>query len=207
MFYILNDDKEILDRHKLNVKIVKGERYFEDHNITRLVACCGTLIGKSLSGNGSIAASINEEFKINGTAVVIELLGNKMTEETLCKLQHEKPGNLSYIDGCSNSCVVSPPRNGDPCLNYLYFPVNINQTFHTHPSLRIGLVLNGSGWADVGNESFELTPGKIFLLDRFTRHRFRTENQTMSLIAFHPDSEDGPKDELNPMITRTYISK
>jgi hypothetical protein len=28
----------------------------------------------------------------------------------------------------------------------------------------------------------------------------------MSLAVFHPDSEDGPKDEANPMKTRTYIN-
>ena len=55
--------------------------------------------------------------------------------------QVEENGRLSYIDGCSDSVLVSMPRMGDPVLNYLHFPSGIYQTQHTHPSIRMGVVI------------------------------------------------------------------
>lgn len=42
----------------------------------------------------------------------------------------ESRGRLSYIDGCTDTLLIMPPRLGDPCLNYLHFPVGIDQTQH-----------------------------------------------------------------------------
>jgi hypothetical protein len=207
MFKFITQDTEVIDRHRLNIKIVDGNRSFENLTITRLIICDGNINGDSISGKGTLTASLNQSFVVDGKAVAIELLGCHMAEEMLARINPVFPGNLSYIDGCSNSCVIPAPRSGDPCLNYLYFPPGVDQTFHTHPSIRIGMVLSGTGYADVGDQTFELSTGKIFLLDRFALHRFRTTNSSMSLVAFHPDSEDGPKDEVNPMISRTYLSK
>lgn len=50
----------------------------------------------------------------------------------------EKTGRLKYIDGCTDSLLIPPVKKGDPCLNHLHFPVGIEQTMHTHPSIRIG---------------------------------------------------------------------
>jgi hypothetical protein len=207
MFKFITQDIEVTDRHRLGIKIVDGIRSFENLTMSRLVICNGSVTGDSISGKGTLTASLTQKFIVEGHAVVIELTGYCMAEEILTRINSLSPGNLSYIDGCSNSCVIPAPRNGDPCLNYLYFPVGVDQTFHTHPSIRIGMVLSGSGYADVGDQTFELSAGKIFLLDRFALHRFRTTSSSMSLVAFHPDSEDGPKDEVNPMISRTYLSK
>jgi quercetin dioxygenase-like cupin family protein len=91
----------------------------------------------------------------------------------------------------------------------LYFPSGVDQTFHTHPSLRVGIIVSGRGIAEYYEgiilKTTRLNPGDSFVLDRHTRHRFRTEDSIMSIIAFHPDSEDGPRDEYNPMKARTYI--
>ena len=57
----------------------------------------------------------------------------------------EQVGRLKYIDGCTDSLLIPPVRKGDPCLNHLHFPIGINQTMHTHPSIRIGLVYRGAG--------------------------------------------------------------
>jgi hypothetical protein len=59
----------------------------------------------------------------------------------------EERGRLSYIDGCSDSMLVYPPRQGDPVFNHLHFPAGIRQTQHTHPSIRLGIVARGAGVA------------------------------------------------------------
>lgn len=145
-------------------------------------------------------------FTVVGNGYVLDLPGTLFPDEKFCTFDPKKVGNLSYIDGCSNSNLIDPPRSGDPCLNYLYFPAGIDQTFHTHPSVRIGFVLFGNGVSSIYDQEFSLNTGDIFILDRHTKHRFRTSTTSpMSLVAFHPDSEDGPRDEFNPMKARTYI--
>lgn len=117
----------------------------------------------------------------------------------------EEIGDVKYIDGCTDSLLVCPPRKGDPCLNSLYFPKNTNQTFHTHPSQRLGAVLSGEGYACLEDKEIKLEPGTVFLIETNEVHRFRTENSEMVVIAYHPDSDWGPTDEEHPMINKTII--
>lgn len=114
-------------------------------------------------------------------------------------------GDLKYIDGCTDTLLVCPPRKGDPCLNTLYFPPGVNQTFHTHPSQRLGAVIKGEGWACFGNEEVKLKEGDVWIIETNELHRFRTEDSDMVVIAYHPDSDFGPEDEFHPMINRTII--
>lgn len=116
-------------------------------------------------------------------------------------------GDVKYIDGCTDSLLVAPHRLGDPCLNALYFPPNVSQTFHTHPSIRLGCVLYGSGTAcvDSDDKQIPLQVGCVFGIDADKRHRFMTKEEGMVVIAYHPDSDWGPTDEVHPMINRTII--
>jgi quercetin dioxygenase-like cupin family protein len=117
----------------------------------------------------------------------------------------EKKGRLKYIDGCTDSVLIPNPKLGDPVLNHLHFPAGIDQTFHTHPSIRLGIVLRGNGVASFPDGEHALATGDIFCLEVGERHRFRTPDEGMDIIAFHPDSDMGPTDEDHPMINRTII--
>lgn len=116
-------------------------------------------------------------------------------------------GRLSYIDGCSDSLLVYPPRKGDPSLNYLFFPIGTDQSFHTHPSIRIGCVVNGSGYSWLSEDKKETLEYKtMFALMEHEKHRFTTDSfGLMQIIAFHPDGDFGPTDENHSMINRTYV--
>ena len=124
----------------------------------------------------------------------------------------EKQGRLSYIDGCTDSLLICPPRLGDPCLNYLHFPMGIVQTQHLHPSIRMGIVIGGKGEAfqkpDGKREGWEkpLIKGRMFCLPEGEIHSFRTAENYMDIIAYHPDSDFGPSDTNHPMLNRTYIN-
>lgn len=124
-------------------------------------------------------------------------------------LEHE--GRLKYIDGCTDTLLAAPPRKGDPCLNLLYFPPGIDQTAHTHPSVRGGMVLSGRGqvvYHDAeGREAVEdLIPGKTWIIHTNGWHKFRTPyGVDMRVLAYHPDSDFGPDDEEHPMLTRTIV--
>ena len=139
-------------------------------------------------------------------------------------------GKYKYIDGCSDSLIIPPVKLGDPCLNALYFPKGINQTEHTHPSMRVGMVTYGSGWCITPWEEIPLYEGQIFLIHEGHKetfdtgegaigdevkhngimgikgaHSFRTEDSGMCVIAYHPDSDFGPTDDEHPMINRTIV--
>jgi len=119
----------------------------------------------------------------------------------------EDRGRLTYIDGCSDSLLVYPPRQGDPSLNLLYFPPGIDQTFHVHPSIRLGCIARGQGLADLKHTEHQLNAGDMFYLTEQELHRFRTKNSSMTVIAWHPDGDWGPTDHNHTMLNRTYIDK
>lgn len=117
----------------------------------------------------------------------------------------EKVGRLRYIDGCTDSLLIPPVLRGDPCLNLLHFPPQIHQTAHTHPSLRLGLVTRGRGDCLLQDKRVPLLPGVIFLIPADLLHSFATAEESMTVIAYHPDSDFGPTHESHPMINRTIV--
>jgi hypothetical protein len=117
----------------------------------------------------------------------------------------ESAGRLRYIDGCTDSLLVPPVVCGDPCLNALYFPPGIDQTEHTHPTSRVGMVASGSGECVTPDGVFGLAPGLVFVIPADARHRFRTADDRLVVVAYHPDSDVGPTHESHPMITRTIV--
>jgi|694.fasta_scaffold38157_8 hypothetical protein len=124
----------------------------------------------------------------------------------------EKSGRLCYIDGCSDTLIIYPPRLGDPSLNALFFPANINQSYHIHPSIRLGVVASGSGFACIKTENgkekkIPLKKGMTWCIEEKESHRFTTEKESMVVIAFHPDGDWGPTDHNHIMLNRTYLNK
>lgn len=133
----------------------------------------------------------------------------------------EETGRLKYIDGCTDSLLVPPVKLGDPCFNHLHFPAGIDQTMHTHPSMRVGLVTRGNGTCTTPFGDIPLVPGQIFIIHPDNgneepgkdgtkypvgSHCFSTNDSTMDVIAYHPDSDFGPMDEDHPMINRTIVN-
>jgi quercetin dioxygenase-like cupin family protein len=118
----------------------------------------------------------------------------------------EQKGRYKYIDGCSDSLLISPVLKGDPCLNLLYFPSKIFQTRHTHPSVRIGIILQGSGQCILPDMVLPLTSGQIFIIQPDVIHSFKTDTSDMTIVVYHPDSDFGPTDQNHPMINKTIIN-
>lgn len=118
----------------------------------------------------------------------------------------EERGRLRYIDGCTDSLLVPPVRLGDPCLNGLWFPLLTQQTTHTHPSMRIGMVVRGRGRCVTDEDDYELRPGMRFLIHADGDHRFETPSDSgLTVVAWHPDSDCGPTDVDHPMVRRTMV--
>jgi quercetin dioxygenase-like cupin family protein len=118
----------------------------------------------------------------------------------------ESKGRLRYIDGCSDTLLISPVVKGDPCFNLLHFPAGIDQTKHTHPTIRAGLVHGGEGRCLTASGVEDLKPGRMFILYPDAIHAFSTEGyEGMNLTVFHPDSDFGPSHEEHPMLNRTIV--
>lgn len=117
----------------------------------------------------------------------------------------EPTGRFAYIDGGTNSLLIPPIKLGDPCLNAMYFPPGVNQTLHTHPSYRIGIVVAGAGDVETPQVVRSLEPGTIFLIPANSLHKFRTHHNSLTVVVFHPDSDTGFTHQDNPMLKRTIV--
>ena len=119
----------------------------------------------SFSGDGGIIPCLE------GKAVIIEVDHKSgVYPETKYRATNvyagpiESEGRLKYIDGCTDSLLISPVKLGNPCLNHLHFPKDITQTPHTHPSDRIGIVTRGYGECETPFGNLPLTEGMIFVI-------------------------------------------
>jgi quercetin dioxygenase-like cupin family protein len=151
----------------------------------------------------SYATNKEEEIRVEGTTVFFTRLGHMHQNNLGGPI--ENSGRLCYIDGCSDSLLIYPSRAGDPSVNLLHFPPGINQTFHIHPSIRLGLVASGYGKSCLADKEIDLVPGSIFCIEEREYHRFTTSDSEMRVIAYHPDGDWGPTDQNHTMLNRTYI--
>ena len=121
----------------------------------------------------------------------------------------EKSGRLNYIDGTNTNLIIPPILHGDPCLNVLYLDKNLEQTPHTHPSFRSGFVINGEGKCNLPgiNESHNFTPNTVFWIPKDLLHSFKSENNRLDVLTFHPDSEFGPNHHQHPMMNNTIFDE
>jgi hypothetical protein len=116
----------------------------------------------------------------------------------------ESSGRLSYIDNCSDTILVYPPRYGDPSISLLSFPKNITQRFHIHPSIRLGVIIRGQGEAETPDGKYSLTPGTCFCVHEREIHRFVTTTSGLDAVSYHPDGDWGPTDQNHTLLNRTY---
>ena len=184
---------------------------------------CSTIYGYIISGeaefpNGSKAVQQqyfcywshkSESIRFTGEVVIFTRYGFKGQNTIGGPI--EENGRLVYIDSCSDSLLIYPPRMGDPTLNLLHFPAGVNQSFHIHPSIRLGIVVKGSGnaWLKKAGQykSIELSEGTMFCIEEREVHRFTTSSEEMVVLAFHPDGDWGPTDHNHTMLNRTYLTK
>ena len=157
------------------------------------------------------ALAVNNHFTIkcgNGTAVVVEYPGLRLLESRYYVQDRLEQGNLSYIDGGTNTTAINPGRLGDPVINYVHFPAGMKQTLHTHPSHRVGMVLKGRGLVELNDGEFPLEQGSVFFMQRNVLHNFMCpHDEDVVLFVFAPDSGTGPTDEVNPLKIRTYVGQ
>jgi len=139
-----------------------------------------------------------------GRGLIIALLGYRGLRQIGGPL--EAVGRLRYIDGCSDTLLVSPPRCGEPCLNHLHIPPHTSQTPHTHPSVRIGVIMGGAGECRTPEGAYSLQPGMGWCIPTGCQHSFFTEDQALDVVAWHPESDFGPRDDDHPMINRTVVA-
>ncbi len=182
--------------------------------------------------NEGMFASVHGDFVLkcgdNSKAIVIETINEKgeykkdnFSAYYMLGGPIEETGRLKYIDGCTDSLLLNPVKMGNPCLNHLHFPHSIDQTLHTHPTHRIGIVARGHGECITPFGNLPLYKEMIFVIKEWDGktmrkgldgkdypvglHAFRTFDETMDVIAFHPDSDFGSTDEVHPMINRTIV--
>lgn len=117
----------------------------------------------------------------------------------------EDTGRLRYIDNCRNTVLLPPPVRGEPCLNFLDLCPGVRQTPHTHPTIRIGIILRGNGACGTADGTLPLSTGTMFVIPPETLHSFESGNEPMKIVIYHPDSVDGPTHTSNTMMNNTFV--
>jgi hypothetical protein len=138
-----------------------------------------------------------------GQAMVIEQRGYQRVRQWGGPL--EPVGRLRYVDGCTDSLLVCPPRLGEACLNHLHVPARTRQSEHTHPSLRLGVIARGDGVCRTKAGQTPLRAGLGWLIPEGLEHGFSTGERSLDVLAWHPDSDFGPSDGDHPMRNRTIL--
>src|SRR5262249_47328547 len=138
----------------------------------------GSAVVQCASGTFMLRAGMY--FAVPGEMHVARGSGILLTRLGHCGFFHvggpiEPTGRLRYIDGCTDSLLIPPVLRGDPCLNLLHLPPSTRQTPHTHPSLRIGLVVRGTGRCMTPMGAVALAPGLAFVLRAGAVHCFHTD--------------------------------
>ena len=67
------------------------------------------------------------------------------------------------------------------------------------------MIASGRGRCVTPHGEIDLLPGVVFNIPRDSLHSFFTDDEEMRVIAFHPDTDFGPRDEDHPMLNRTMI--
>jgi hypothetical protein len=117
----------------------------------------------------------------------------------------EPMGRFAYLDGGTNSLLIPPLTLGDPCLHAMYFPPGVDQTLHTHPSYRIGIIVAGEAEIETPEDVISVETGTLFLIHANSLHKFRTSDKHLTVVVFHPDSDTGFTHRDNPMLRRTMV--
>lgn len=156
-----------------------------------------------LSGGMYFGLSCNFKLETSGTVALFRRMGYRGLNSIGGPL--ETTGRQRYIDGCTSTLLIYPALLGDCCFNFLYFPPNTVQTRHFHPSIRLGVVTEGSGYCHVNGTKMKLKKTDCFYLEENEEHYFSSENETLAVVAYHPDSDWGPTHEVHPMINRTFF--
>ena len=174
------------------ITILDGQMVIDNDGIQATLKeyCYGTFPGDTqVAGNGNaiIVSSVNYKS--------MALFGGPL----------ETDGRLKYVDGCTNSLLLAPPVKGEPCLNFLNLPSGTHQTPHTHPTIRVGMVVSGYGRCGTKGDPLIFEPGSVFIIPPDALHSFQTDDANIRIILFHPDSVVGPTDTDQTMLNNTFV--
>ena len=187
------------------VGMTYGTSYLMGKNSSISIEDGLSVFGKDFAGQTGNKFTVYDD----STFAHIKFYGLSMNDERLF-IPHGNPkGNLSYMDGGTNTTAVNPGRLGLPVINYVHFPAGMKQTLHTHPSQRIGLILSGKGEIELDNGvMFPIKEGDCWVMERNVLHNFMcNQGEDVTLFVFSPDSGTGPTDEINPLKVRTYVGQ
>lgn len=183
----------------------------------------GTVIVNGIlsMSQGSYGCFLDGDIKCTSNSEAILIRAKKYTGIMQFGGPIEYKGRLNYIDGCSDTCIIQPLKLGDPCLNYLHFPENVEQTAHTHPEIRVGYVARGRGKCVTPWGSYPLSEGVQFVIlpegkekiigadeKKYKQgtHSFHTSQSILDVVSYHPVTTIGLTDEAHPMVAGTHLA-
>lgn len=186
-----------------------GTRHLDANSTHFVIVQSGEL---EVSHNGSVYRMRTGQFgcfpgaaTLRGEAHALLVTSLGYEGATLVGGPVEELGRLRYIDGCTSSLLLAPPVRGEPCLNFLHLPRHTSQTLHTHPTVRVGLILSGNGQCETHHGMLEFRAGTAFVIPPGVAHSFQSRDENMRIVIYHPDSDSGPTHTDHTMLNRTFV--
>jgi mannose-6-phosphate isomerase-like protein (cupin superfamily) len=68
------------------------------------------------------------------------------------------------------------------------------------------MIVEGSGECETPEANIPMQPGQIILIPAYCIHKFRTIENKLTVICFHPDSDTGFTHVNHPMLMRTFVA-
>ena len=104
--------------------------------------------------------------------------------------------------------VLPAMRYGNPPLITRAVPpgpctVRIMPSRTTCRFAALRLIARGAGWCVTPRGRYRIEAGLAWHIPAGVVHAFHTDEDALDVLAWHPDSDFGPRDEDHPMINRT----
>jgi mannose-6-phosphate isomerase-like protein (cupin superfamily) len=114
-------------------------------------------------------------------------------------------GGCVTSTGARIRCSSARPCWASPASTTCTCPPGTDQTAHTHPSERIGVIVRGTGECRTPGGTFALRSGMGWRIPTGCLHSFFTRGEPLDVLAWHPDSDFGPTHDHHPMVNRTLV--
>lgn len=200
---VLNSPSTVVLSALLSVTRMSGRKHFDSNVYGAISGSVVYRTGQVCSNRNTSAFSAKDGCTVDGVGFAVVDTSRKYPFNQFTEL--ELYGRFGYIDNITSSTVIFPPLNAFPCLNMLVMPPSCVQTPHCHPSLRVGMVVDGKGVCVTKTRMHRLRCGDVFAIHADEVHNFVVgKKSAMTLVTYHPHAR-GPTSDENIILENAFF--
>ena len=157
-------------RYKTAMDGFRVSDFFDDYSV-----CISGVIGSGtliLPNGTAFVALVSGEMSVNGTYILSGTAIYRLLPQS----------KIAYSE-CR--AMIAVAKSFVPCMNYLHFPADFDETPHKYTSHCAGVVMRGEGVCRHSGRYDVLERGDIFVAAENTLLSFHTEDSAMDIAVLH----------------------